>query len=199
MLEESLKKKLDFETQEETNNNIKEFCIENNVSYNQIPFESKLKVFKIKINNLKFDWDEGYNSIDIERENVLKDSLKQLKDINLYKELKINFLGEISYDAGGIIREWFTILFRKLLSPELNLFKRADCDNFSYKINSSLEKSEINLNYFKFIGKLMAKAMLENVCLNTCFNKLIFKMILNEKIELRDLKYFDQEVFILFM
>ncbi len=179
--------------------NIKEFCIENNISYNQIPFNSKLKVFKNKINNLKYDWIEGFNSINIERENILEDSLKQLKEINLYKELKINFLGEISYDAGGIIREWFTILFKKLLSPELNLFKRTDCDNFSYKINSSLEKSLINLNYFKFIGKLMAKAMLENVCLNTCFNKLIFKMILNETIELKDLKYFDQEVFYLFI
>ena len=34
-----------------------------------------------------------------------------IKNVDLYKELKINFYGEISYDAGGIIREWFTTLF----------------------------------------------------------------------------------------
>ena len=40
--------------------------------------------------------------------------MKQIKKVDLYKELKINFVGEVSYDAGGILREWFTILFQNL-------------------------------------------------------------------------------------
>ena len=37
--------------------------------------------------------------------------MSQIKDINLKKELKINFKGEVSYDAGGIMREFFTTVF----------------------------------------------------------------------------------------
>lgn len=39
--------------------------------------------------------------------------MQQFDTINLFKELKIIFIGEESHDAGGLIREWLTILFQK--------------------------------------------------------------------------------------
>jgi hypothetical protein len=194
VLEESVKTEICQRQYEQFNKTIKEFCDENHVPYDQIPLEKKIVALKGNLNSIKIDWREGYSTLEINRETVLQDSMKNFNLINPFKELKINFLGEVSHDAGGLIREWFTIIFRQILSPKLNLFIRADCDNFSFKINPNLEPNEINLKYFKFIGILLAKALLENVTINTCFNMLIYKMMLNEKIRLQHLMFYDQPV-----
>jgi hypothetical protein len=36
------------------------------------------------------------------------------------REPHINFKGEVSHDAGGIIREWFTIIFQEMQSDKLS-------------------------------------------------------------------------------
>lgn len=45
-----------------------------------------------------------------------------------------------------------------------------------------------------FLGKIIAKALLDNLTINACFNKLIYKMILNENIILDDLVFIDKPV-----
>ena len=47
--------------------------------------------------------------------------MAQIQNVNLKKELKINFKGEVSYDAGGIMREWFTTVFQTLEADKLKL------------------------------------------------------------------------------
>ena len=67
--------------------------------------------------------------MELTRDNVLKQSMKQFENIDPYKELKIYFKGEVSYDAGGIIREWFTVLLKELQSE--NLSKKIFNQNYS--------------------------------------------------------------------
>ena len=121
--------------------------------------------------------------------------MKQINKVDLYKELKINFIGEVSYDAGGILREWFTILFQNLEGEHLNLFIVSDSQDFSYLINPFLKKTNKNLEYFNFIGKLIAKALLDNITINICFNKLIYKLILEEEITFEDLVFIDTPLY----
>ncbi len=45
-----------------------------------------------------------------------------------------------------------------------------------------------------FIGKIIAKALIDNLTINTCFNKIIYKMLLNENIALDDLVFIDKPV-----
>ena len=51
------------------------------------------------------------------------------------------------------------------------------------------------MEYFKFIGKLIAKALLENLTINLCFNKLIYKILLDEKITVDDLVFIDLDLY----
>jgi hypothetical protein len=81
-------------------------------------FEEKLKFFKKFLKNLKIDWREGSCNLNIDREDFFRQSMIQFEKIDPYKELKINFLGEISHDAGGLIREWYSIIFKYLQSEE---------------------------------------------------------------------------------
>jgi hypothetical protein len=50
------------------------------------------------------------------------------------------------------------------------------------------------LDLFSFIGKLIAKGLLDNLTINACLNKMIYKMILDEKIILDDLIFIDKPV-----
>ena len=158
-------------------------------------FEMKLFKFKEEIKKKKISWENGYCQIDINRKNYVVESMKQINKVDLYKELKINFVGEVSYDAGGILREWFTILFQNLEGEHLNLFIVSDSQDFSYLINPFLKKTNKNLEYFNFIGKLIGKALLDNITINICFNKLIYKLILEEEITFEDLVFIDTPLY----
>jgi hypothetical protein len=90
-------------------------------SLEELPFEEKLEFFKSYVKELKVDWREGSCKLEIDREDYFRQSMIQLEKINSFKELKINFRGEVSHDAGGLIREWYSIIFKHLLSPEASM------------------------------------------------------------------------------
>ena len=78
--------------------------------------------------------------ITIDRENIVKESITEFAKINPFKELKITFKGEVCQDAGGLIREWLTVLFKTFLDENYNLFEKADTDDFSYLIKQKNTK-----------------------------------------------------------
>ena len=155
------------------------------------PFKEKVDDLKRTISYRKISWQEGSCQLDLHRNELLSESMEQFEKINIFKELKINFDGEICYDAGGIYREWFSTIFQILEGEKLKLFIISDSDNFSYIINPFLKHNQENFKYFYFIGQLIGKALLDNITINVCFNKLIYKMILQEDITFNDLSAID--------
>ena len=103
---------------------------------------SKLDALEIKdyIKTRKINWIEGCDTINISRENCLEESIVEIKNVNLWREVKINFKGEVSYDAGGLFREWFIILIEELEKKEKGIFERAECDEISYVFNKNLNE-----------------------------------------------------------
>ena len=155
---------------------------------------SGLNTLKIKnyIKTKKIDWTFGCDNINISRENCLEESIREIEFVNLWKEVKIGFNGEVSYDAGGLFREWFIILIEELEKKEMKLFEKSDNDEYSYVINKKLnENSTWSFKYFNFIGKLIAKSIIDNITINLSFNILIYKLILEERVTFEDLKYID--------
>ena len=161
----------------------------------QETLEDKITKLKSEIKSKKISWEEGFCQLNLTRNNLLKESMAQIQNVNLKKELKINFKGEVSYDAGGIMREWFTTVFQTLEADKLKLFIISDSNEFSYIINPFLSHNKENLEYFAFIGKLIAKALFDNITVNICFNKLIYKMILQEEINFNDLLFIDYTLY----
>ena len=157
--------------------------------------DQKIEKLKKEINLVKISWEEGCCQLNLNRNNLLIESMKQIKSVDLHKELKINFIGEVSYDAGGIMREWFTTIFQTLESEKLKLFIVSDTNEFSYIINPFLLHKEDNFEYFTFIGQLIVKALFDNITVNICFNKLIYKMILQENISFEDLLFIDNPLY----
>ena len=156
-----------------------------------INLNTKIEELKKSINSRKISWQDGCCQLEVDRNNLLNDSIEKIEKVDLFKELKINFSGELCYDAGGIYREWFTTIFKSLESDRLKLFMVSESNDFSYIINPFLKHTKENFKYFTFIGKLLGKALLDNVTINVCFNKLIYKMILQEDITYDDLIFID--------
>ena len=158
-------------------------------------FEEKVDYLRFDISKNKIDFINGAENLKINRDKVLEESMTQFETINLFKELKIIFIGEESHDAGGLIREWLTILFQKILDRDTGLFQRSDTDEVGYIIKPNLYPSQDLLNKYFFIGRVLAKALLENLTVNCCFNKVIYQLILGEKIELNDLVFIDRPLY----
>ena len=102
-------------------------------------FEDKVIIFRDALKHLEVDWRAGSDYINVKRENILKESMEQFEQINPYRELKINFLGEVNQDAGGLIREWFTVIFQELQKEEAKLFQVADTQDYSLKLYENLK------------------------------------------------------------
>lgn len=160
-------------------------------------FENKVSELKSEISIRKISWQEGCCQLNLTRQNFLYQSMEQIEKINIFKELKINFKGEVSYDAGGLLREWFTIVFESLLNKNRQLFLGSEKDDsdYSFSINPLLLETKTNLRYFNFIGKLLGKALLDNITINLCFNKVIYKLIVEEEVKFNDLIFIDKTLY----
>lgn len=111
---------------------------------------------------------------------------------DLHKEFQINFTGENAMDAGGLFREWLTILIKKSFSEENDLFVTANTKSLSYTFPCIFDDAKTS-DYI-FLGKLLGKAIFENVPVYCPFTSIIFKHIIGEDFTLKDLALLDNEV-----
>ena len=158
-------------------------------------FEEKVDYLRYDISKKKIDFINGAEKLNINREKVLENSMDQFEKIDPFKELKIIFVGEESQDAGGLIREWLTILFSTVLDEKTGLFERSDTGEIGYIVKKNIKATDDILKKYYFIGRVLAKALLENLTVNCCFNKVIYQLILGEKIELNDLVFIDKPLY----
>lgn len=170
-----------------------------------LPTEEKRLWFYLKVEKWKKMARRGneINSVEpmllvIERAYFLRDSFEQFKtttDFDLRREIKINFVDEICQDAGGLIREWFSLVIEELFAPTFGLFKRAATAEVSYLFNNCSAIAHTNhLEYFYFTGQVIAKALFEQIPIKAHLSKIILKQLLNQTISVEDLKYFDEEL-----
>lgn len=72
---------------------------------------------------------------------------------------------------------------KELLSPNLGLFTVANTTEFSYKINEDSKYIDNYLTLFFFFGKVLGKAIFDNIPINVCLNKALFKSLVCENKE----------------
>lgn len=129
-------------------------------------------------------------TMEINSDNILENSLKNINNIELRNKLNIKYTGDNIQNLNGNIKEWFYYIIKEIKKPKIHLFE--DSLNGTIFFNKCLKQNEKNLSYFSFIGKIIAKALFENITINLDFNIIIYKMILEENITPEDLKYIDQ-------
>ena len=72
--------------------------------------------------------------MEIDKENLLIDSLNAAKNTNMLREVKINFKGEKVNDAGGLLREWTYMVTKEIFNINTGVFSIANTEDIMYKL-----------------------------------------------------------------
>ncbi|OQV13389.1 E3 ubiquitin-protein ligase HUWE1 [Hypsibius exemplaris] len=127
----------------------------------------------------------------IRRAHVFEDSFRDLHR-RVAEDWKarfyIMFEGEEGQDAGGLLREWYSIISRDIFNPNYALFKTSPGDRVTYMINSYSHINSNHLSYFKFVGRLIAKAIYDNKLLDCYFTRSFYKHILGKPVKYTDME-----------
>lgn len=110
-------------------------------------------------------------------------------------KLSIKFHDEEGLDAGGVTREWFSVLSRQMFDPNYALFKVSAVDKITYQPNRMSYINPDHLQYFAFIGRIIGKAIYESRLLDCYFTRSFYKHILSIPVDFKDLETIDPEFF----
>ena len=111
----------------------------------------------------------------IRRANLVEDSMREIvaNQKDLKRKLRVSFVGEEGIDLGGLTKEWFLLMVRKVFSVESGLFvkKPTRC----LWPNGASRNQEA---HFYFAGALLGLAIYNSVILDVrlpvcCFKKLM--------------------------
>lgn len=86
------------------------------------------------------------------------------------------------------------VLTKTLLEEKTGLFERCDTHQASYRIKESSVQIPHFQSLFRFMGKLIGKAMFDRIPINLCFPRAMYKLLAGEKLALDDVQSIDESV-----
>lgn len=96
---------------------------------------------------------------------------------------KVTFAGgEIGIDMGGLVREWYVMIFEALLEPTRGLFTLVPGSTNTYSIGGADPELLI------FVGKLIARSILDRQSMGVYFSGSFCKQLTGEQVKLEDMK-----------
>jgi E3 ubiquitin-protein ligase HUWE1 len=137
--------------------------------------------------------------LSVRREQVFHDSFKSLYFKSgpemKFGKLNIRFHGEEGVDAGGVTREWFQVLARQMFDPNYALFIPVSSDRTTFHPNKLSGINDEHLMFFKFIGRIIGKALYEGRLLDCYFSRAVYKRILGKPVSVKDMESFDPDYY----
>jgi len=165
-----------------------------------MPYRSKVLWFLNRLSEFQVSPSEGYIKIEVRRRKLLEDShsvFSQFPLEDMHKYMRVEFHGEPGVDAGGLEREWFSLVAEALFSPEAGLFTFCGGESIgAYHINpTSAMHNPQHLSYYRFVGRFIGKAILGQQSINANFSVPLRKQLLGMPVTFSDLEFVDSELF----
>ena len=166
-----------------------------------IEFENKREYFWSKVAE-KFE-DKHVPSLRllVRREYVFEDSFQYLRKktpAEMFGKLNIQFRGEEGIDAGGVSREWFVLMGKKMFNEDLALFTSSDSGGATFQPNpnSAIQSEDVNhLDYFRFAGRVIGKALVDRQLIDAYFTRSFYKHMLGEPLTPEDIEAVDPDYY----
>ncbi|KAL0906611.1 hypothetical protein M5K25_025120 [Dendrobium thyrsiflorum] len=161
-----------------------------------IDFDNKRAHFRSKI---KHQHDHHHPSVrvSVRRAYILEDSYNQLRmrpAQDLKSRLTVHFQGEEGIDAGGLTREWYQLLSRVIFDKGALLFTTVGNDSTFQPNPNSVYQTE-HLSYFKFVGRVVGKALFDGQLLDVHFTRSFYKHMLGVKVTYHDIEAIDPDYY----
>ena len=167
-----------------------------------LPFNDKCIWFMELISQLQRPWAEGHIRLEIHRNHLLQESFDQFmgitRSLDLHRWMRVQFVGELGIDAGGLEREWFTLLCGELFNPQLGLFSCSGGEGLggSSHINPiSYLCNPQHLQYYHFTGRILAKSIMEQIVVPAMLSLPLRKQILSIPVTFSDLEFVDVDLY----
>lgn len=137
--------------------------------------------------------------LNVRRARVFEDSFQHLQrktgDQIKYGKLSVRFYQEEGIDAGGVTREWFQILARQMFDPNNALFQPCAADRQTYQPNKNSWVNPEHLAFFKFVGRVIGKAIYDGRLLDAYFARSLYRQLLGKPVDYRDVEWVDPEYY----
>ncbi|KAL7249065.1 hypothetical protein ACSBR1_011264 [Camellia fascicularis] len=162
-----------------------------------IDFDNKRAYFRSRIRQQHEQHLSGPLRISVRRAYVLEDSYNQLRmrpALDLKGRLNVHFQGEEGIDAGGLTREWYQLLSRVIFDKGALLFTTVG-NNATFQPNPNSVYQTEHLSYFKFVGRVVAKALFDGQLLDVYFTRSFYKHILGVKVTYYDIEAIDPDYY----
>lgn len=150
---------------------------------------------------LRIKWSDGHLRILVRRgHTLLHDSMEAVMSLSrndLRKYWRFEFMGEIGIDAGGLAREWFQLVTEAVFNPDMGLWLPSASNQMAMRINpaSKISCPEDHLIYFRFLGRVLGKALFDGHLVSGHMVRHMYKHILGWPVMLEDLKFPDEEYY----
>eukprot|EP01133_Synstelium_polycarpum_P011476 gene11476-13379_t len=131
----------------------------------------------------------------VHRENIINDTLNLIQKYKQHpqemkKELKIQFIGEDGIDQGGVQKEFFQIVVRKIFDLEFGMFKYNPGPNTWWFNPFSTDLLE-----FELIGIILGLALYNTIILDVHFPLVVYKKLLGGTVEFEDVESVDPMIY----
>ena len=139
-----------------------------------------------------------FTRIEVKREELLDSSFRafaMLTRRDMLKPLRIKYSNEAGIDSGGLVKDWFLELSRRIVDQNLGLFLRSDASDL-YSIDpraSHIHDPDLMVKYFEFVGKFLAKAIVDRQVVDIRFDRTVHLHLLDRMVTLRDLEDMDPQ------
>lgn len=164
-----------------------------------LDFDNKRSYFMQKLAKDRGEAERKKISVTVRRDQVFLDSYRSLyfKSGEEFKHstLEISFHGEEGVDTGGLTREWFSVLARQMFNPDYALFLPVVSDSTTFHPNRMSSVNPDHLSYFKFVGRIIGKALYQGRLLDAHFSRAVYKLMLGKDVFLKDIEAIDNEYY----
>ena len=163
-----------------------------------LDFDVKRKYFRHELDRLKESIRGEDLAVHVRRSHVFEDSYRELSrrsPEDWKHRFYIVFDGEEGQDAGGLLREWYSIIARSMFDPNYALFMINQGDRVTYTPNPLSHCNANHAQYFKFIGRVIAKAIFDNKFMDCYFTRSFYKHILGIPVRYTDMESVDLQYY----
>jgi len=164
-----------------------------------LDFDVKRQWFKTQVKRLRQHASRRHGSLrlNIRRQNVFEEAFRQLRLRNgeeMRGRLQITFRNEEGVDAGGLSREFFGILAKEMFNPNYALFTSTE-DGCTFQPNPYSSINPDHLSYFRFVGRIVGKAVVDGFLLDAHFTRSLYKHMLGVKPTHHDMQAIDPDYY----
>ncbi|MBA0629250.1 hypothetical protein Godav_023835 [Gossypium davidsonii] len=171
-----------------------------------IPFTSRVKIFTSQLASVRQRHGAHgvftRNRFRIRRDHILEDAynqMSQLSEEDLRGLIRVTFVNEFGVeeagiDGGGIFKDFMENITRAAFDVQYGLFKET-ADHLLYPNPGSGMTHEQHLQFFHFLGTLLAKAMFEGILVDIPFATFLLSKLKQKYNYLNDLPSLDPELY----